>query len=232
MSGIVSWILANPVPTAIVAAILYLIIISLIAFLQGRAISIFPPKIGGKRFSQGADGGAQDGNTGVFNAIKARKSVRMFLDRPVEGEKLNHVLEAARLAPSASNRQEWRFVVLNDKDLVAKTAQASCIQAFIGNAPVILAACAETDGHVMQCGQHSYPIDVGIALDHLSLAAVALGLGTCWIGMFDEPKVKKIVGIPEKVRVVALMVLGYPADPAAEEKKRLPLEKIVKYNRW
>jgi nitroreductase len=232
MNEIFSWIPAHPVPTALIFAVLYLVVISFIAFLQGRSISIFPPKIGGRRVHLKADNGTVHDETGVFNVITARKSIRMFLDKPVEADKMNRIFEAARLAPSASNRQEWRFVVLDDKQVIGKVALASCIQTFIGNAPAVIAACAETGGHVMQCGQPSYPIDVAIALDHISLAAVALGLGTCWIGMFGEAKVKKILGIPEKVRVVALMVLGYPADPAAEEKKRLPMEKIVKYNKW
>jgi nitroreductase len=73
---------------------------------------------------------------------------------------------------------------------------------------------------------------VAIALDHLSLAAVELGLGTCWVAMFDEEKVKKFLGIPDVIRVLALMPLGYPVDPSAVEKKRLPMEKIVKYEHW
>jgi nitroreductase len=84
----------------------------------------------------------------------------------------------------------------------------------------------------MKCGQLSYPIDVAISLDHISLSAVALGLGTCWIGMFDEAKVRKIIHIPEEIRLVSLMVLGYPTAPTATEKKRLPMNQIVKYNRW
>lgn len=229
MDGIIQWISAHPVPAVLIFVMLYLVIISFIAFLQGRSISLFPPKIGGRHIASGSN--AND-VTGVFNAIQTRKSTRMYLDKPVEPERLNKLLDAARLAPSASNRQEWRFVIVNDRETIGKLSRSSCIQAFIGNAPVIIAACAETDGHVMQCGQPSYPIDVAIALDHLSLAAVELGLGTCWIGMFDEAKVKNALNIPEKARVVALMVLGYPADPAPEEKKRLPLDKIVRFNHW
>jgi nitroreductase len=84
----------------------------------------------------------------------------------------------------------------------------------------------------MKCGQLCYPIDVAIALDHMTLAAVELGLGTCWIGHFDEGKVKELLGIPEKIRVVELMPLGYPADPSAIKKKRLSIKTIVKYEHW
>ncbi len=169
----------------------------------------------------------------VIDAIKTRKSVRAYLDRPVEEEKLSLILEAARLAPSASNRQEWRFVLVRDVETRNKLAAAARNQDFVGQAPVLIVACAETDEHLMSCGQACYPIDVAIALDHITLAAVELGLGTCWIGAFDEMEVKKILGIPEKgFRVVELMPLGYPADPQAIGKKRFPTERIVRYDRW
>ena len=168
----------------------------------------------------------------VIDAIKTRKSVRAYLDKPVEDEKLHALLKAARLAPSAANLQEWRFVVVRDSDKRKKLVEAAKGQTFVGEAPVVLVACAETDNHVMTCGQLCYPIDVAIALDHITLAAVELGLGTCWIGKFDEKKVKEILGIPEEIRVVELMPLGYPSDPSPVEKSRLPLEKIVKYEHW
>ena len=168
----------------------------------------------------------------VMDAIRTRKSVRAYLDRPVEDEKLRAVLDAGRLAPSASNRQEWRFVIVREPEMRKRLAAVAGGQSFVGETPVLIVACAETDNHIMKCGQLSYPIDVAIALDHIALAAVELGLGTCWIGLFDEKKVKELLGIPEPVRVVELMPLGYPANPAAIEKRRLPLEKIVKYERW
>lgn len=168
----------------------------------------------------------------VMDAIKTRKSVRAYMDRPIEEEKLNDILEAGRLAPSASNRQEWRFVIVREMEKRENLAQVAGRQDFISEAPVVIVACAETDGHLMPCGQPSYPIDVAIALDHMTLAAVESGLGTCWIGDFDERKVKEILGIPEKIRVVELMPLGYPVDPSAKEKKRFPLSAIVKYEHW
>jgi nitroreductase len=96
----------------------------------------------------------------------------------------------------------------------------------------VIVACAETDGHIMSCGQPSYPIDVAIALDHISLAAVEYGLGTCWIGAFNEGKVKEILGIPEEVWVVELMPIGYTAFQTVKEKNRLPFNEIVKYGHW
>ena len=167
----------------------------------------------------------------VYEAIQNRFSVRAYLDKPVEEEKLARVLEAARLAPSAGNRQEWRFVVVRDAETRAKLMEAANAQAFVGQAPVVIAACAEGEQHVMTCGQLCYPIDVAIALEHLALAATEEGLGTCWIGAFKEDEVKKILGIPDSVRVVELMPLGYPAAEAPA-KRRLALEEIVKWERW
>jgi nitroreductase len=168
----------------------------------------------------------------VLTAIKTRKSVRKYLKRELEEEKLTAILEAGRLAPSASNRQEWRFVVVRTPEKRAKLAEAANQQTFIGEAPVVIAACAVTDAHLMRCGQACYPIDVAIALDHISLAAVELGLGTCWIGAFDEGQVKKILNIPEEIRVVALMPLGYPSDPSVASKNRLPLKEIIIHDHW
>jgi nitroreductase len=168
----------------------------------------------------------------VMKAIKTRKSIRAFIDKPVEEEKLNKVIEAGRLAPSASNRQEWRFIIVRDPDLRRGLASAARGQAFVGEAPVVVVACAETDNHVMTCGQLCYPIDVAIALDHMSLCAVDLGLGGCWIGAFDEAKVKALLGIPDEVRVVELMPLGYPTDSSMKEKNRLSVKEIVRYERW
>jgi nitroreductase len=167
----------------------------------------------------------------VFDAIQSRYSVRKYADRKVEEDTLKRVLEAARLAPSASNRQEWRFIVVQDPDTKNKLSNAANNQSFVAQAPVVVACCAETDGHVMSCGEPCYPIDVAIAVDHLTLAATALGLGTCWIGAFNADGVKKLLGIPPDVRVVELLTIGYPAD-GQKSKKRLPMEKIVRYEKW
>ena len=168
----------------------------------------------------------------IYTAIATRKSVRAYEDRDVPEEALTRILEATRLAPSASNRQEWRFVVVRDPATRRRLAQASARQRFVGQAPVVLVCCAETDGHVMPCGLPSFPIDLAIAIDHITLCAAAEGLGTCWIGAFNEGKVKEIVGIPPEVRVVAVLPLGYPQDPTPARKSRLPLERIVKYEGW
>ena len=168
----------------------------------------------------------------VTEAILTRKSVRSYLDRAVEKEKLGRVLEAARMAPSANNRQEWRFVVVTDAEKRRRLAEDAAGQRFIAEAPVVIAACAQTDGRIMRCGQACYPIDVAIAIDHLTLAAVAEGLGTCWIGSFDPEVARQILAIPEEIVVVELLPLGYPGDPQGVAKSRLPMETIVRYESW
>jgi nitroreductase len=168
----------------------------------------------------------------VYTAISTRKSVRAFQDREVPEEVVLRLFEAARLAPSASNRQEWRFVVVRNSETRKRLAIAANRQMFISEAPVIIVCCAETDGHVMTCGQQCYPIDVAIAIDHLTLCAASEGLGTCWIGAFDERKVKEILGIPKGIRVVELLPLGFPQDPSPVKKFRFPLQKIVKHEQW
>lgn len=126
----------------------------------------------------------------IYEAILKRKSVRAFRDKEVPESIILRLLEAARLAPSASNRQEWRFVVVRDPTLRKQLSDAAKGQKFVGEAPVVLACCAETDGHVMTCGQPCYPINVAIAIDHITLCATTEGLGTCWIGAFHESQVQ------------------------------------------
>jgi len=167
----------------------------------------------------------------IYDAIKTRRSIRSYQDKPVEEDKLLRILEAARLAPSASNWQEWRFVVVRDAATRLKLMKAAKGQAFVGQAPVVIACCAQTDQHVMTCGQKCYPIDVAIAIDHMTLAAVEEGLGTCWIGAFYADQVREILGIPQDVPVVELLTLGYPAVVPGPG-SRLSLDEIVKYERW
>ena len=166
----------------------------------------------------------------VFEAVRKRYSSRAYQDSPIEQEKLLRILEAARLAPSAKNLQDWRFVVVADKAKRKKLAEAAKNQMFIAQAGAIIAACS-VENYVMRCGQRIGPIDVAIALEHIALQATAEGLATCWIGSFDADKVRQILGIPENVEIVELMLLGYPADKA-KEPSRVPLGKIVSYESW
>lgn len=167
----------------------------------------------------------------VFEAIRARRSIRKYRRQPVEEEKLNRILEAGRLAPSANNRQEWRFVVVQDGDTRQKLSEAACGQTFVADAPVVLACCSVESDRMMTCGHPAYAVDVAISIDHMTLAATALGLGTCWIGAFYEDRVRDILNIPASVRVVELLTLGYPAEqPPSRPRKRLT--EVVFRERW
>ncbi len=168
----------------------------------------------------------------IYELIKLRKSVRSYQKKDVTNDVLMRLLEAARMAPSAKNLQEWRFIVVRDENTKNKLMEAAKGQKFVGEAPVVLVCCADTDNHQMTCGQLCYPIDLAIAIDHITLCAVAEGLGTCWIGAFYEDKVKKILQIPDSVRVVELLPIGYPTDPSPKEKNRLPMDKIVMNEHW
>ena len=166
----------------------------------------------------------------VMQAIKERRSIRAYQKRPLEEDVLVEVLEAARLAPSARNRQEWRFVVVKDEAQIQRVAAAAG-QPFIGTAPVIIAGVALNPERVMRCGVPTYAVDLAIAMTNITLAATAQGLGTCWIGSFDQEGVKRVLQIPDSCKVVQLMPLGYPAENP-EARPRKPLSEVVSYNHF
>ena len=165
----------------------------------------------------------------VMEAIEKRRSVRSYQNKPVSEEKLKKILEAARLAPSAKNLQSYKFIVVKDQKLRDKLMEAAANQSFVGEAPVVIVGVSLNPDYVMTCKIPAYPIDVAIALDHITLAATEEGLGTCWVGKFYQDKVKEILNIPEKYKVVALLALGYPAD-SPDIKYRKPLEELVCYD--
>ncbi|MFC1714931.1 nitroreductase family protein [Candidatus Poribacteria bacterium] len=167
----------------------------------------------------------------VMTAIKTRRSICAYKDRPIEDEKLETVLEAGRLAPSARNLQEWKYVVVKDKALRDKLIELANGQRFVGQAPAVIVACAVQTDHIMPCEEPSYPIDLAISIDHMTLAAAEQGLGTCWIGAFKQDEIKEFLGIPKEVRVVALLPIGYP-DVSPPPKPRKSMEEIVVYDKW
>ncbi len=167
----------------------------------------------------------------LFEAIRQRFSVREYLSDPVPEDKLMRVMEAARLAPSASNAQEWRFVVVTDAAKRKALSAAAQGQGFVAQAPAVIVACAQTDERIMACGQPAYTIDVAIALEHIALQATAEGLGTCWVGAFNESKARKVIEAPEQVRVVQLMPLGFPAT-SPRPKSRKDMSEILMFEKW
>lgn len=149
----------------------------------------------------------------VMEAIRRRRSIREFADRPIPPEVLERVTEALRLAPSACNYQPWRFVIVTDPAKRLELSRACRSQNFIAHAPAVIVGCGLVDEAYTRMGGYwnSCDIDVAIALDHLTLAAVEAGLGTCWIGAFTESEVKTVLGIPPNVKPVAIIIMGYPA---------------------
>jgi len=170
-----------------------------------------------------------------YEVIRTRRSIRSYKSDPIPDEVLMRVLEAARIAPSGSNRQPWKFIIVKSEELKKKIAAACHNQMFIAEAPVVVVACGynihyNRGGYM---GDLSMLVDVSIAFTHLILAARAEGLGTCWIGSFDNEEVKEILGIPRDVNVVAITPLGYPRDEGfGEPAGRKTLSEIISIDKF
>lgn len=173
----------------------------------------------------------------VMDAIRIRRSVRDYDSREIPDDVMERMKDALRLAPSACNFQPWRFVIITGAEMKKKIAAASCGQKFIAGAPVVIVGVGFPHSAYKNMGGYgnSVDVDIAIALDHLTLAAAAEGLGTCWIGAFDEKGVKELIGARDGVRIVALTPLGYPADPAllhpVKKGRRKPAEEIFAYQK-
>lgn len=166
----------------------------------------------------------------VAEAIKRRYSVRAYQSKEVARESLERVLGAARLAPSAHNSQAWKFIVVQDEQKRKELAGAAR-QEFVAEAPVVIVAVALETKEVLSSGVPAYPVNLAIAIDHITLAALGEGLGTCWVGAFSQEKVKEILEIPAECQVVALLPLGFPADRPGP-KRRKTLQEIVSWDRY
>jgi nitroreductase len=181
-------------------------------------------------------------NTSFHDLVRNRSSVRAYADRKVDREVIVRIIEAARLAPSACNRQPWRFVVADDPELVSRI----CTRGMHGpvpnvwarEAPVIIviglapSPMVNTAGKVLKGIDYSM-ISAGIAGEHICLAAQDEGLGTCWIGWFRSRAVKKLCGIPSRIKLAALITLGYPRDTGSvPEKERMKRDEICFFNRY
>ncbi|MFA6548955.1 MAG: nitroreductase family protein [Candidatus Margulisiibacteriota bacterium] len=175
----------------------------------------------------------------VFDIIKERYSVRDYAEKAIEEEKLNMILESARLAPSASNSQPWHFYVVKDKNKINALAEKMplgsrlVINFFIAKAQAVIVATAGPISLVHKVASFIvnkkwYYLDIGIALEHMALTAWDLGIGSCWIGWFDEKRIKSILAIPKEREVVAMLTFGYPKEEQKEHPKhRKSLEEIV-----
>ena len=179
----------------------------------------------------------------LLDLIKQRKSVRDFLDTPVEREKIMMCLEAARLAPSESNSQPWRFIVVDDGELKNRLCDAAFgglyfINTFCKTAPVIVVVISEKSKFLARIGGmfrgiKFYLIDIGITCEHFVLEAEELGLGTCWIGWFNERGVKSVLNVPQNKKIDILIALGYyDRAKLGPEHGREPMDKIASFNSY
>ena len=171
---------------------------------------------------------------------KIRQGVRQYSSRPVGKDVLDRCFEAARLAPSACNSQPWSFIAITDPVLIKRLSEQAfsgiySLNSFAKSTPVIIVVITERSRY-SAClggyfrGTHYNLIDIGIAVEHFILQATSEGLGTCWIGWFNEKAVHKILDIPLKRKIDVLVTVGYPASSDIREKKRRPLDEIRKYN--
>ncbi len=166
----------------------------------------------------------------VFEAIQKRRSIRKYKQKIVEKEKLLKVLEAARLAPSAMNRQPYAFLVTSNNETIEKLSSA-CNQEWI--VPTIIVVCAfPGEAWVRDDGEEYWKADAAVAMNNMSLQAYAEGLGTCWIVAFNEEKIKAILKITPEARVVAMTPLGYPAEKKGPVTKRKKIDELVHYEKW
>lgn len=180
----------------------------------------------------------------LLNLIKSRRSVRKFTTEPVEEEKQLYIMEAARLAPSWRNRQCWKFIVINQPDIIKKVVDhtGAYNRIWLGKAPVLIVACGDPAASGVGNDQTYFLVDVAIATEHLVLAATELGLGTCWVGAFDAVKIKPILNIQEHIQIVTILPLGYPhkkdslagkmAKTVVRSHKRKPMAEILCFNKW
>lgn len=167
----------------------------------------------------------------VYRAIHGRSSVRSYQDRDVSEEIVTRLLEAACQAPSAGNLQPWRFWVIRDGKLKEDLVAAARAQRFVGTAPIVLAVGADTEiarRYYGERGENLYCLqDTAAAIENILLAAVAEGLGACWVGAFDDKAAAKALRMPPAVRAVALIPLGYPEQRGSKPERQDPMELTV-----
>jgi nitroreductase len=168
----------------------------------------------------------------IMEEIVKRRSIRQFNAEPIDKEKLSRILEAGRLAPSAKNRQPWRFVVVKTKNLKEKMREAAFGQDHVAEAAVIIAACTTNTVYRMPNDQMSHPIDITFAVSFMLLQAVKEGLGTCVITTFNEQPVKDLLTVPHSMRVVMLLAIGYFNENPKENQERKPVKDVISTNHW
>ena len=164
--------------------------------------------------------------------LEKRISVRSYDSRPIDKKDIIAICEAARLAPSACNSQTWRFIAVTDRQSIRKICHEAMRRVipnrWIEQVPLLIIGCSQLDIIANRIGSRVtgieyYQIDLGIAMEHMVLKATELGLGTCWIGWFNEDKLKKILNIPKKIKVSAMLAIGYPKEEPSKKRHRKPI---------
>jgi len=163
--------------------------------------------------------------------IQKRHSVRAYSNQPVPDDKINRILEAGRLAPTASNRQNIKLIVVKDAETRKALMEAAGNQQHVGQSPLIIAAVGTNPMPVMPCDVPMYAVDLAIVIEHMVLAATDEGLGSCWIGAFSQDKARKALGVPDKYKVVTILPVGYAAGETAPRAKK-QLSEIVSYEKF
>jgi nitroreductase len=182
----------------------------------------------------------------LFEAIKTRRSVRKYLNKTVEDKKLEAVLEAVRMAPSWANYQCWRLIVVKDSVTREKISALSYVESFfatkgyktnpsmkaLAEAPVVIVLCADPSQSGSLWNQNYYLVDAGLAAQNMMLAARAQGLGTVFVGVYDEEKLKSLLHIPADIRIVGLLPLGYPVEERNDGPARKPVHEFCFSEEW
>ncbi len=167
----------------------------------------------------------------LLKEINNRISSRNFKDSAIEKDIVMRILEAGRIAPSAKNRQPWRFIVIDNKVLKEKIEKAAYGQEYVGNAGIIIAACSTNIEYDMPNGQQAYPIDISIAVSFMMIQAEHEGLGSCIVTTYDEADVKALLSVPYSMRVVMLLLVGYTDDKLIV-RDRQSVNRISAFNHW
>ncbi len=167
----------------------------------------------------------------VLKEIADWVSISHFKQDSIPQDSLDRVIFAAQRAPSAKNRQPWRLVAVRKPEVREQIYNAAYMQEHVGEAPVIIAACTTNVDYKMPNGQLAYPIDIGISLAFMMIQARAEGLGTHTVTTYDEEQIRQLLTVPYQMRVVALLVLGYPNEEPMQSERR-PLDQLLSYDHW
>ena len=167
----------------------------------------------------------------VYETIKNRGSIRRYKAKPIPDADLETVLDSARLAQSAANRQPWQFIVVGDEANKRTLVSVAGHQRFVGEAAAVVVCIADPDAGAGVGPFKGFLVDLAIAIENMVLTAWELGIGSCWIGAYNEDGLKQLLGIPDNLRVVSLLTLGYP-DEQPRPKRRKALQEIVHRERY